>query len=138
MERRHFIRATTASLLLPAVVEPWCPPALAALSPTHDDYAFFDERFETARRLASSWSAATAPISVQGDVTAVWTDGLDRAAPERRLQLRGVTTESFRFCLGVLVGEHAHIGLQVSRLDRNLFLWMMRTTPKLKEERRDG
>lgn len=128
MKRRHFIRVATASLLVPAVLEPRCLSALAVLSP-HDDHAFFDERFENARRLARSWSTATVPIPTQGDVTALWSDGLCRATRERRLQLRGVTTESFRFCLSVLVSAHAHVDMHTSRLDRNLLIWTLRTTP---------
>jgi hypothetical protein len=137
MKRRHFIRAATASVLLPAALESRCLPALAALSP-HDDYAFFDERFEQARRVVASWPAANECIPVQSDITSVWSDGLHRATRERALHLRGVTTDSFRFCLGVLVSELADFDLHVSRLDRNLFTWTMRTTPRLKAERRNG
>jgi hypothetical protein len=137
MKRRHFIRGATASLLVPAALELPCFPALAALC-ARGDYVFFDERFEKARRIAASWPASNEPVAVQGDITPVWSDGLDRATRGRPLQMRGVTTESFRFCLAVLVDEHADFELQVSRLDRNLFLWTMRTTPKLRAERRHG
>jgi hypothetical protein len=133
LKRRHFIQAATASVLLPTAVELPCLAALAASSPTHD-YAFFDERFETARRLAASWSSSKKTIAVHGDITPLWNNGLDSATRKRTLRLRGVTTESFRFCLGILVGEHADFRLHASRLDRNLFLWTMHTTPKLKAE----
>lgn len=137
MKRRHFIRAATASVFLPAALESQCLHALATLS-LRDDYAFFDERFEEARRVAASWSASNHPIAVQGDITPLWTDGLDRATRARALHLRGVTTESFRFCLGILVRDHADFDLHVSRLDRNLFLWKMHTVPRVRVERRDG
>ncbi len=121
-------------MFLPAALE---SPALGALS-SSDDYAFFDERFENARRVAASWLAANSPIAVQADITSLWSGGLDRATRGRRLHMRGVTTESFRFCLGILVGEHADIDLRVSRLDPNLLLWTMHTTPRLTAERRNG
>jgi hypothetical protein len=110
--------------------------ALAAPVPP-DDYAFFDERFEKARRIAAAWPAAIGPIAVQGDITP-WRSVLERAPRERRLQLRGVTTESFRFCAAILVGDCADLHLQASRLDRDLVLWTMRTTPKPNSERRNG
>lgn len=138
MKRRHFIRAATASVFVPAVLESPCLQALATLS-SHDDYAFFDERFEQARRVAASWSAASnQAIAVQGDITALWIDGLDRAARERTLQLRGVTTESFRFCLEILVSEHAKFDRYACRVNRNLVQWTMHTTPHLRAERRNG
>lgn len=137
MKRRQFIRGAAASVLVPAARELRCFPAVATL-PAYRDRVFFDERFEQARRIAASWSASSEPIAVQGDITAVWSDGLDRATCHYPLQMRGVTTESFRFCLAVLVHEHADFDLQASRLGRNLFLWTMNTTPKLGAERRNG
>lgn len=74
------------------------------------------------------------PVAVQGDITP-WSDVLAQAPRERVLQLRGVTTESFRFCAAILVGERADVDLQVSRLDQDLVLWTIRTTPR---ERRHG
>jgi hypothetical protein len=44
-------------------------------------------------------------IAIQGDITPMWSDGLDRATRERSLQLRGIATESSRFCLSVLISE---------------------------------
>ncbi len=118
-------------MLLPTAVETPCLGAIAALSP-NDDYAFFDERFEKARRVAALWSGSNEAIAVQGDITPFWNNGLDSATLKRTLRLRGITTESFRFCLGILVSEHADSHLHVSRLDRNLLLWTMHTTPKLR------
>lgn len=60
---------------------------------------------------------------------------LIRAPRERALLLRGVTTESFRFCAAILVGDHAKTEMHVSRLDQDLVAWTLRTTPK---ERRNG
>ena len=137
MNRRHFVRAASALVLVPAALESTRLVALAALSP-RDSYAFFDERFAEARRIGASWGASHEPIAVQGDITPLWSGGLDRATRERALQLQGVTTDAFRFCLGILLSEHADVDLRVSRLDRNLFLWTMRTTPRIRAEPSDG
>ena len=136
VKRRHFIGGSAATLLVAAALE-W--PRLPALAtpPSRDDFAFFDERFEQARRIAASWPASIAPVAVQSDITA-WSNLLDRAARERTLQLRGITTESFRFCAAILMGDHAEVELQVSRLDRDLVQWTMRTTPKSKVGRFNG
>jgi hypothetical protein len=93
------------------------------------DYAFFDQRFGKARRIADSWPASIGPIAVLGDVTP-WSSMLARASRARELQLCGVTTESFRFCAGILAGDRASVQSQVSRLDGDLVLWTMRTTPR--------
>jgi len=69
---------------------------------------------------------------VQGDITLLWSDGLDRVCTESPLRLRGVATDSFRFCLRILVREHADVDAQVTRLDQNLFVWTMSTLPKPK------
>ncbi len=129
MKRRHFIQgATTSVLLLPVAAAPSV--AAMAIVARDWDYAFFDERFENARRVASAWSASARLISVQSDVTPVWSSGLERATRHHLLRLRGITTESFLFCLRILAGEQARLDVQVSRLDRNLLLWTLGTTPK--------
>jgi hypothetical protein len=121
MKRRHFILAAAASVLFPAGSwRKW-------------DYVLFDERFEQARRLAASWSASNRLIGVRSDVTALWCGELDRLAPHHPLRLRGVTTDSFLFCLRILLGEHANLGVQVSRLDRNLLSWSVRACPIRKQ-----
>jgi len=115
----------------------WPSLSVLAASDPHDDYVFFDERFEKARRIAASWPASIGSVAVQSDITP-WIDALERAPHERPLQLRGVTTESFRFCATILIGDLAHLDLQFSRLDQDLVLWTIRTTPKLKAERHNG
>jgi hypothetical protein len=128
MKRRHFIQAAMASVLLPASARP-CTAALATVW-RNRDFIFFDERFQKARRLAASWAAANQVIGVHGDITALWTNGLERLTRHHPLHLRGVTTDSFLFCLRILAGEHANLDIQVSRLDRNLFEWTMHASPK--------
>jgi hypothetical protein len=147
MKRRHFIQAATASVLFTSALKP-CVAAVDVILQSRD-YVFFDERFPRARRLAASWAAASwgAPswaaassrlIAVQGDITPFLRNGFDRMTCDRHpVRLRGVTTESFHFCLKVLLGEHAHLEAQVSRLEpgepmghRNLLLWTIHTTAK--------
>jgi len=128
MQRRSFIHAAAASVLLPAAAKP----ALAALADASDrhDYIFFDERFAKAQRIVASWAASTRPTPVHSDVTALWNGGLDPVTRDHVLRLRGVTTQSFLFCLRVLATEHAHVDARVSRLDRYLFAWTLDTTPR--------
>jgi hypothetical protein len=117
IRRRHFIQAVTASVLLPACAwRRW-------------DYVLFDERFEQARRVAASWSAPNRLIKVRSDVTAFWCGELDRLARHQHLSLRGVTTDSFLFCLRILLAEHANLDVQVSRLDLNLLSWSVHASP---------
>jgi hypothetical protein len=134
MKRRHFIGGSSAALLVPVALR-W--PESQAFATSPHDFAFFDDRFEKARQVAASWPTSTSPVAVQGDITG-WREVLDRATRERPLLLSGVTTESFRFCAAVVAGERANLDAQVSRLDRNLVLWTLRTTPKLMPERNDG
>jgi hypothetical protein len=129
MKRRHFLHAATASVLLPSALTPG--PAVFAGIARKWDYVFFDERFAAAQRAAASWPASNRRIAVRGDVTPFWIGGLDRLTRHDPLHLRGVTTDSFQFCLRILLTEYAHLDVQVTRLDTNLFSWIMRTTPKI-------
>ena len=137
MQRRRFIHATAASLLFPVAVKSRAV-GLAAVA-QYPDYLFFDERFYRARRLAASWTASRQVIGVQSDITTLWTKHLERDTSRRLLHLRGITTESFLFCLRILAEEHANLDLEVKRLDRNLLLWTISATPKsLTAEDRHG
>jgi hypothetical protein len=117
MNRRHFIQAAASSLFVPSAVTLAHAPAPAT----------FDERFAAARRLAAEMANSCVLTPVQGDITALWKSGLDRACRRSSLTMRGVTTESFYFCLKIMVGEHANLDTQVTRLDRDLFVWTMHT-----------
>lgn len=137
MKRRSFIHAATAFLILPTVLKPSVSALTSGLR--NRDYVFFDERFLKARHIAAAWADSSRLLGVQGgDITPLWSNGLDRTTRNQPLNLLGVTTESFHFCLRILVGEHADFDLQLARLDRNLFLWTMCTTPKATAERRHG
>lgn len=128
MMRRHFLEAATACVLLPAAAGSLAAPLVRGAKELR--YAFFDERFQAAIRLSESWSGLGVPIGVQGDVTELWRSELERVSFEQRLYLRGVTTQSFLFCLRILAAEQAQIDARVSRLDRDLFLWSMYTIPR--------
>nr|PZN80563.1 MAG: hypothetical protein DIU56_02665 [Pseudomonadota bacterium] len=127
MERRQFIQAAASTALLPSVLT---LPAFSASLTGPYRYAFFDERFERARQVAAAWSESARLLAVHGDVTPFWTEALAREVREKSLTLRGVTTGSFHFCLGVLLSEHAFVDARVSRVDRNLLLWTMHSSPK--------
>jgi hypothetical protein len=133
IKRRQFIGRSAACLLAPAALQ-WPSLSAFAATPPRGDYAFFDKRFDKALRIAASWPTSIGPVAVQGDITP-WSDELARAPRDRTLLLRGITTESFRFCAAILVSDHAEMDMQVSRLDQDLVEWTMRTTPK---ERRNG
>jgi hypothetical protein len=126
VKRRQFVQAATWSLFLPSAV-------ISARGGTRGedwlawDYFFFDERFPEARRLAAELSGTTGPTPVLGDVTPIWTGELGRASLTAPVTLKGVTTESFYFCLKILIGDQARVDAQVKRVDRDLHLWTMRT-----------
>jgi hypothetical protein len=130
MKRRQFIHTAAAAALFSAVAWARMGAGAGAGSAQRRHYVFFDDRFQRARRAAASWSTWNRPIGVQADVTPLWRNGLDRVTREHPFQLHGVTTTSFLFSLKILVAEHASLEIQESRLDRDLLLWTMRTTPK--------
>ena len=126
MNRRGLILAATSALFIPKVVMVAHASASATKSPG-PDFFFCDERFAKARRLAAELSGCTALTPVQGDITELWNSYLGRASRQSSLHMRGVTTESFYFCLKIMIGEHARLDAQVTRVDQDLFLWTMRS-----------
>lgn len=92
-------------------------------------YAFCDQRFAAARGIAAAWPGRFAPIAVHADVTPLWTGFLGRDIQRYPLQLKGVTTESFLFCLRILAQERSRFEYECSRIDRNLLSWSMNTIP---------
>jgi len=123
VNRRNFIRAGASTLLLPVAMTS----AYAAASAAGSDYFFFDERFPRARVLAAALAGRTRPQPVHADVTDLWRTDLERACRRTSLTLRGVTTESFHFCLKILAGEHARVDTEIARVGRDLFLWTIET-----------
>lgn len=131
MDRRLFVQASVSSLLLPTTVLA-VPSGATGRSQATRDYFFFDERFAAARRLAGERSIFADPTPVQGDVTGIWTSELRAANLATALRMQGVTTESFYFCLRILLSDQARPEAQVRRIDRDLHLWTLRTDNHIK------
>ncbi len=126
MNRRHFIQSAASSLVVPSAVT-LANTSVSTTGQRAADYFFFDERFAKARRLAAELADSSPLTPVQGDITDVWNAGLNRAARHSQLTIRGVTTESFHFCLKIMVSEQTRVNTRIARLDRDLFLWTMHT-----------
>ncbi|WP_375211428.1 hypothetical protein [Hyphococcus sp.] len=65
-------------------------------------------------------------MPVSEDITAAWVKDLERLAA-KPLALRGVTTESFFFCLKTLLQPHGLTFTRVERLGPDLHAWELRT-----------
>ena len=93
---------------------------------------FFDERFAQARLLVRQLTASELTgcelAAVQSDVTPIRSVTLERITQSASTLLRGITTESFHFCLTTMLREHARIETEIERMDRDLWLWSTRTT----------
>ncbi|HKJ73604.1 MAG TPA: hypothetical protein VKA19_05760 [Alphaproteobacteria bacterium] len=92
------------------------------------DRFFYDERFTDARAISSRLLPRATLTPVQSDVTALWTGGLKELSRQRPLSLRGVTTESFHFCLKTLLRSEARVETQTQRVGKDLYAWSIRTT----------
>lgn len=125
MKRRLFLKASAATALVPAALN---APARAATNIAQDkngpNQFFYDARFAEARAAAMRAPAAT---PVTGDVTQVWTQGLNRLSQTRALALSGVTTESFYFCLKTLLQSHAQLDARIERVSADLYAWSIRS-----------
>ncbi len=92
---------------------------------------FYDERFVQARvianRLAGQFADKSALTPVNGDLTAPWVGELVSTASQGSLSLRGVTTESFYFCLKTLLQSHSVTATHIERADRDLHAWEITT-----------
>lgn len=126
LNRRHFIQAALGSLAMVPLAG-FCHVDRHTFERAPVDYFFFDDRYGTARLCAEGWPAGTRVVSVGSDVTEVWQSFLSTASRSGPLTLQGVTTESFHFCLKVLMAEGAHVDSQITRLDRDLYQWTIRS-----------
>lgn len=124
MKRRLFLQSSVSSAL--------AAPALAHAKPFQRDAGvtdriFYDERFTEARvianRLAGFVANKPAITPVNGDLTAQWVDELVTAAMKGSLSLRGVTTESFYFCLKTLLQSRGVTATHIERVGRDLHAW---------------
>jgi len=118
LSRRTFLAGATAAAA--GVALP--PQTVAAALGRPADYVFLDPRFGLART-DSFLAAPLAPILVNADVTPVWNSLLSHARFNEPLSLRGATTESFYFCLRVLLQEHAQIETGVHRAPGDSYWW---------------
>lgn len=129
MKRRKLIKTALSLPLIPYGIST----AIAAVSdgkPVTGDTIFYDERFPEARRLAEQWAPAGFIMPVQGDMTGIWNDGLKHACRQSPLTLHGVTTESFHFCLEIMLRSHVVVETRITRIDRDLHRWTMRSYNK--------
>jgi len=122
INRRHFLQAAAAAPFIPHGI------AVAGAADSTFDSFFYDERFDEARRLAAQAAGRGTLTPVRGDVTELWNAELDRASSRSALTLRGVTTESFHFCLKIMLSSKTRIETTVTRVDRDLFRWVIRTS----------
>ena len=122
--------APLAWLALPAAGRAaWTAPA----SPQAPAIWFFDERFDAARRLAEARAGAGRLIAVRGDATNFARKGLAGHWARRAVALEGVTTESFHFCLSLLLRERGRIETRCRRLDGDLHRWTIQPLPDSEE-----
>jgi len=128
MKRRLFLQSSVSSALV--------APAFAHANPYQHDAStagrlFYDERFAQARvianRLARQSADKGALAPVNGDLTAPWVGELRAAASHGALRLRGVTTESFYFCLKTMLQPHGVTATHIERVGRDLHAWEITT-----------
>ena len=127
MKRRLFLKLS----LFAAVAAQASRSAFASVlgdGAARPDRFFYDERFGDARGIASRLDAGASLIPVQSDITALWTGELKELSRQRPLSLRGVTTESFHFCLMRLLQSEAQVETRIRRVGKDLYAWSIRTT----------
>jgi len=96
------------------------------------DYFFYDDRFIKAQLLARKFSDIDKLTPVQGDITYIWNTELRYQCNHSPFLLKGVTAESFYFCLNGMVGPIGKIESQIRRIDRDLFFWEIHSSWYLK------
>lgn len=120
MKRRIFIGSSLVPLFLPDL-------ALAEhlLVSENAGNLYFDERFSQASDIAQSLVKSSHWQAVQGDITPVWNSALKSKSKQGSVDVAGVTTESFYFCLQRLLQESHHVTLSATRIDRDLYAWTL-------------
>jgi len=93
---------------------------------------FYDQRFDQA---ISAVSAIRDAIAVDADVTTVWQQAIRPELGSKSLSVRGLTTESFHFCLKTLISDHARVqSASLERVSHDLYLWSIATQPYARME----
>ena len=125
MKRRLFLKASASSLL----AAPVATHAKSTPETTGATKIFYDVRFREAailaKRLPHSGDAPLSPVN--GEITAPWVAALQNLSRRRSLVLRGVTTESFYFCLKTLLQSRGLVAARIERVARDLHAWEIRT-----------
>jgi hypothetical protein len=124
MHRRELISASLSAILLPQGMF-----AFTAVEPAAGaSFVFFDEHYALAASLAQAAPPYSSKIPVGADVTGVWNSSLKLARRDLPLELLGITTDSFRFCLQRLLQSHCYTSTNVERVSQDLYAWSIITT----------
>jgi len=125
MKRRIFIGSSLVPLFLPDL-------ALAEhlLGSENAGNLYFDARFPTARDIAESLVQSGHWQAVQGDITPIWNSTLKSESKNRTVDVAGVTTESFYFCLQHMLQQSHHVTLSATRIDQDLYAWTLNAKNK--------
>ncbi|WP_133162311.1 hypothetical protein [Hyphococcus luteus] len=124
MDRRLFVKTAVSSVAASQTV---LPAAASFLRTGAPDRIFYDARFSEALKMAGALAGQGRLTPVASDVTALWRGdlaSLSRAAP---LTLKGVTTESFYFCLKTLLQAQGPLESNIERVSKDLYAWSVRT-----------
>jgi len=130
MKRRLFLKTTLASAAANGLLTTHAGATAGAANEAPQGRVFFDPRFRDAKNLAAKFFSTGAATPVNSDVTALWVselNGLSRLAP---LSLKGVTTESFYFCLKTLLESRGAVDARIERAGRDIYVWSIRSAPK--------
>ena len=132
MNRRDFI-CTSAGTVLLGTLASFNSNAITILKPDTSipDYHFFDERFLKATQHLKSIKSEK-NVAVRGDVTKLWMSDFKTHCQQRALLLTGVTTESFYFCLNIMLRSHVDVETTLKRFDQDLYAWSIQTNNKNK------
>ncbi len=94
---------------------------------------FYDARFQDARAIALRLSPSAALTPVNGDISGNWVREFTYTAAKSPQTLRGVTTESFYFCLKTLLQPRGMSFARIERVSRDLHAWEIRITAPIQD-----
>ena len=131
LRRRQFMAGAISSLTVLATTTSALAPLRLKKKHNVDAFTFYDARFAEAHLLAQQIHGDEHPLPTYGDVTPVWQDWLGASSHRSGcLRLQGVTTESFPFCLRVLLeSQNLRVEPTLTRFNRDLHIWTIETLP---------
>ena len=91
-------------------------------------HVFVDERFSGAVVIARRIAPFQKLTPVNGDISLRWLEDHALVSPTRPLSLRGVTTESFYFCVKTLLQSRGLAHAHIERATNDLHLWEIETS----------